>query len=329
MKKLLPCFLLVLALAGCKDSSSPVKPEDMNAGYIHFAANLILEDIIHKGESSIYTHLAPTHVLSPYKTLPADSVIDDFRRNFSVAEDRYYLLRGTGAVVHGTIASVDKDAREVSFVKEDTQGRPPFTGTLRLSLDREFYDDAHLPDYQIGNTATFMCAEYRPVHDFRNEKTHKLEIRMIQCRAMDDYYADFNEKVRLRLKEIYAGRESVNPDLARGLANLYLTGQSLPEDSVCLSGSFMACHENLVDEFARKWSEVKTENIGSMNIDPEKVTSRKFEQAGSEPAALPDNANLSPSGEKIYEQPAGVAKQKAAVSQVKVPRAKPVGAENP
>lgn len=319
MKKLLACFLSLLALAGCQDASKPVKPEDMNPGYIHFVTSLIIEDIIHKDDASIYAQLVHAPVLSPYKMLYADNVIEDFRRNFTAAEDRYYRLRGKGAVVRGTVARVDKGEREVVFVKEDEQAKPPFSGTLRVSLDREFYDDANMPDYETGAVATFMCTEYRPVHDFRNEKSHKVEIRMIQCKAADDYYGEFQENIKERLTNIYAGKESVNPDLAKGLATLYLTGQSVPDDSVCLYGGYLACHENLVDEFARKWGEVKVENIGSMAIDPEKVTSRKFEQIKSGPAERPENADRSPSGEKIHEQPEGVAKQKESISRVKVP----------
>ena len=322
MKKLLACFLFLLALAGCKDASQPVKPEDMNRGYVHFAASLILEDIIHKGDASIYAQLVQTRPLSPYNILHADSVIRDFRRDFSSAEDRYYRLRGTGAVVRGTVAGVDKAEQEVIFVKEDAQATPPFTGTLRISLDREFYRDAAMPACETGAAATFMCTEYRPVHDFKNDKTHRVEVRMIECRAADDYYGEFQERIKERLADIYAGREPVNPELAKGLATLYLTGQSVPDDSVCLSGGYLACHENLVDEFARKWGEVKTENIGSMAIDPEKMTSRKFEQVKSAPAERPENADRSPSGEKIHEQPESIAKQKEAISRVKVPGAK-------
>lgn len=319
MKKLFPCFLLMLALTGCNDASKPVKPKDTNQGYIHFAANLILEDIIHKGDTSIYTHLSPPRVLSPYRMLYADNVIADFRRDFASAEDRYYRLRGTGTVVRGTIARVNKSEREVVFVKEETESKPPFTGTLRISLDREFYNDANMPSYETGEKGTFMCAEYRPVHDFRNQKMHKVEVRMIQCKTADDYYAEFQERIKGRLADIYAGKESVNPDLAKGLATLYLTGQSVPDDSVCLYGGFLTCHENLVDEFARKWGEVNTETIGNMNIDPNKVTSRKFEQIKSGPAERPENADRSPSGEKIHEQPERVTKQKDTISRVKIP----------
>lgn len=319
MKKLLACFLFLLALTGCKDASQSVRPEEMNPGYIHFVTSLILEDIIHKDQASIYAQLVPAGVLSPYKMLYAENVIDDFRRDFATAEDRYYRLRGKGAVVRGTVARVDKGEREVVFMKNDDKGKPPFTGTLRISLDGEFYDDAKMPDYQTGAVATFMCAEYRPVHDFRNEKTHKVEVRMIQCKAADDYYGEFQANIKERLANIYAGRESVNPALAKGLATLYMTGQSVPEDSVCLYGGYLACHENLVDEFARKWGEVKVENIGNMAVDPEKVTARKFEQIKSGPAERPENAGRSPSGDKIHEQPEGVARQKDAISRVKVP----------
>ncbi|WAW09939.1 hypothetical protein NB640_12065 [Oxalobacter vibrioformis] len=321
MKKLLTCFLFLLALAGCKDAPKPVKPEDMNAGYVHFAASLILEDVIHKGDASVYAQLVQSRPLSPYKILYADNVIGDFRRDFSSAEDRYYRLRGTGAVVRGTVAGVDKAEQEVIFVKEDVEGKPPFTGTLRISLDREFYKDGAMPAYETGAAATFMCTQYRPVHDFKNETMHKVEIRMIECKSANDYYGEVQDRIKERLTDIYAGRESVNPDLAKGLAALYLTGQSVPEDSVCLYGGYLACHENLVDEFARKWGEVKVENIGNMDIDPEKVTSRKIEQVKSGPAERPENADRSPSGEKIHEQPEGVTKQKEAISRVKVPGA--------
>ncbi|MCM1130003.1 MAG: hypothetical protein NC211_08925 [Alistipes senegalensis] len=292
-------------------------PEDMNEGYIHFAANLVLEDIFHKGESSLYAPLAPAHVLNPYALLHTDEILRDFRRDFNAAEDRYYRLRGTGAVVKGTVSHTDKPNREIVFNHEETDAVPSFTGTLRLSLDKEFYKSDTMPAYQEGKDATFICMEYRPVHDFRNEKTHKVEIRLIQCRTADDYYSDLQQRIQQRLKDIFNGNETVNPPLAKGLAMLYMTGQSLPEDSLCLKGSFMACHENLISELARRYDDVKAENIGIMKTDPEKRISRKIEQVTSGPAIRPANANQSPSGEQIYEQPEKVARQKEAVSQVK------------
>ncbi len=323
MKKLLSCFLLALALAGCGDKSpQSVKPGDMKEGYVHFAANLILEDIIHRGDASIYAQLAPARVISPYRIMDAERVIDDFRHNFAEAEDKYQRLRGSGTVVRGTVSHVDKDSREIVFSKEARDITPAFTGVLRISLDRDFYRDGNVPDYAAGATGTFMCMEYRPVHDFKNESTHKIEVRLIQCKTADDYYAVFQDKIKERLADIYHGREPVNPALAKGLAALYLTGQSVPEDSVCLQGSFLSCHENLVEEFARKWGEVKAENVGAMHIDPEKTTSRKFEQVKSGPAERPENADRSPSGEKIHERSETAKKQKEAVSQVKVPGTK-------
>lgn len=316
-KHLLSCLCVLLLLAGCDKISVPVMPEDMNEGQLHFAANLVLEDIFRKGESSLYAPLAPAHVLNPYATLHADEIIRDFRRDFNTAEDRYYRLRGTGTLVRGTVSHTDKPNREIIFTHKETDSTPPFTGTLRLSLDKEFYESDAMPTWQEGDTAAFICMEYRPVHDFRNEKTHKVEIRLIQCRTTDDYYTELQERIQQRLKDIFSGNETVNPALAKGLATLYMAGQSLPDDSPCLRGSFMACHENLVSELARRYDDTKPENIGVMKIDPEKHISRKIEQVRSGPATRPENANRSPSGEQIYEQPDAVARQKEAISQVK------------
>ena len=289
----------------------------MNEGYIHFAANLVLEDIFRKGESSLYAPLAPTHVLNPYATLHTDEIIRDFRRDFNAAEDKYYRLRGTGTLVRGTVSHTDTSNMEIVFTHREADSTPPFTGTLRLSLDKEFYKSSAMPTWQEGADAAFICTEYRPVHDFRNEKIHKVEVRLIQCRTADDYYTELRERIQQRLKDIFSGNETINPALAKGLATLYMAGQSLPEDSVCLSGKFMACHENLVSELARRYDDIKTENIGVMKTDPEKRVSRKIEQVKSGPAIRPENANRSPSGAQIYEQPDAVAHQKEALSQIK------------
>ncbi|MDR0934046.1 MAG: hypothetical protein LBM56_03005, partial [Burkholderiaceae bacterium] len=250
----------VLALAGCGDSSKPVKPEDMDKGYIHFAVNLILEDIIRRGETSPYAQLSPAPVLNPYLMPGTDNVIKDFRRNFTTAEDKYYQLRGTGTMVRGTVNSVDRPNRELVFVQEDKTSKPPFTGTLRLSLDKTRYSETAMPAYAPGDTAVFMCKEYRPIHDFKNETTHQIEIRLIQCTTADDYYAVFQAHIEERLMDIYSGKEPVNPDMAQHLAMFYLAAQSLPKQSVCLSGSFLACHENMMDEIARKYQDVKAVN---------------------------------------------------------------------
>ena len=292
-------------------------PEEMNEGYIHFAANLVLEDIFRKGESSLYAPLSPTPVINPYATLHTDEIIRDFRRDFNAAENRYHRLRGKGAFVRGTVSHTDPSSREIVFTYKQANSLPPFTGTLRLSLDREFYKSDTMPTYQEGAAASFVCAEYRPVHDFRNEKTHKVEVRLIQCKAVDDYYTELQKKIQQRLKDIFSGNETVNPALANGLAALYMAGQSLPENSVCLNGSFMACHENLVSELARRYNDIKTENIGVMKIDPEKRVSRKIGQIQSSPGARPENANRSPSGAQLYEQPDAVTRQKETVSQIK------------
>lgn len=318
MKKLFSsCLCLLLLLAGCDKMSGPIMPENMDKGHIHFAANLVLEDIFRKGESSLYAPLAPTHILNPYSALHANEIIRDFRHDFNTAEDRYYRLRGMGALVRGNISHTDRQNREIVFVQEDPESAPPFTGTLRLSLDKEFYENDAMPAYQEGTAAAFICTEYRPVHDFHNEKIRKVEVRLIQCKAADDYYNEIQGKIQQRLKDIFSGNETVNPTLAKGLATLYMAGQSLPDDSLCLQGSFLACHENLVEELARRYSDVKTEDIGIMKTDPEKHVSRKFDQVKSGPAIRPENANRSPSGEQIYKQPDEVARQKEAVSQVK------------
>lgn len=319
MKKLLPCFLLIFALFGCDKSSGPIKPEDMEPGHIHFASNLIIEDIIRKGENSICHQLSPSDILNPYTMLYTDNVINDFRRNFSTAEDLYHRIRKTGTVISGKIAEVDNDNKEVIFTMEKPEEKIPFTGILRLSLDKKFYEDREMPVYVSGQTATFMCTEYRPVHEFKNDKQHKTEIRLIQCKTADDYYAYFQEKIKERLTDIFHGRETVNPELAKKLASLYLAGKMLPEDSVCLNGSFLACHENLINEISKTESEIKVEHIGSMKMDPEKQTSRKFEQIKSAPAVRPEHPNRSPSGEVIYEQHESVKKQKEAISQIKNP----------
>lgn len=297
-------------------------PEDMDEGHVHFAASMVLEDIFRKGESSLYAPLAPAHILNPYSTLYTDEIIRDFRYNSSTAEDRYYRLRGTGTLVKGNVSHTDKPNLEIVFTHKETDSTPSFTGTLRLSLDKEFYESNTMPTWQEGDAAAFICMEYRPVHDFRNEKTHKVEVRLIQCRTADDYYTELQEKIQQRLKDIFSGNETVNPAMAKGLATLYMAGQSLPEDSVCLNGSFMACHENLISELARRYDDTKTENIGIMKTDPEKHISRKTDQAKSGPATRPENANHSPSGAQIYEQPDAVTRQKEALSQVKTSSAR-------
>ncbi len=319
MKKILPCLLFIFILFGCDDSNKSIKPEDMNQGYIHFAANLVLEDIFRKGETSIYAQLAPSNILNPYNVLYADNIINDFRRNFATAEDQYHRLRGTGTVIKGSISHVDHSKQEIIYEINKPNDKIPFTGTLRLSLDKDLYNDSNMPSYTQGQTAAFMCSEYRPVHDFKNEKEHKVEIRLIQCKTADDYYNQFHEKIKERLINIYHGEESVNPELAKKLAMLYMTGDLLPEDSVCLKGGFFTCHENLVNEISNKWSDIKTENIGAMKIDPEKTISRKFDQIKSDPIKRPENANQSPSGEVIYEQSIDIQKQKDIVSKIKNP----------
>lgn len=319
MKKLLPCFLFALVLSGCGDTPKPVKPADMDKGYIHFAANLALEDIARHGEASPYSQLIPSRVPGLDTMLDANNVIEDYRRDFSTAEDRYLRLQGKGTMIRGVVDHTDKDKREVVFARNEMIDKRPFTGILRLSMDKDFYYPDNMPDYTPGSVATFMCREHRPVHDFKNESIHKVELRLIECMQADDYYASLQEKMKERLLSIYGGHETVSPDLAKKLAMLYLTGQSLPADSVCLYGGFFACHDKLPEEFSRKWEDVKVEHIGAMNIDPNKLIARKFEQVDSEPAVRPDNAGISPSGQKIDQQAKGVKAQKEAVSRVKTP----------
>ncbi len=305
-------------LFGCDDANKSIKPEEMDQGYIHFATNLILEDIFRQGDASIYAQLAPSHILNPYKILHANDIINDFRRNFTAAENHYHQLRGTGTIVKGTISHTDASQQEILFTLNEPNEKIPFSGTLRLSLDKSFYNDT-MPHAMPGETASFMCSESRPVHDFKNEKQHKIEIRLIQCKTADDYYNQFHEKTKERLIHIFNGQETVNPELAKKLAMLYMTADILPKDSVCLKGGFFTCHENLIHEISNKWSHIKTENIGAMKLDPEKTISRKFDQIKSEPAQRPENANLSPSGETVYEQSADVQKQKEMVSKIKNP----------
>lgn len=321
IRKLLPCLVLMLALAGCRDSSKPVRLEEMNKGYIHLAANLALEDVIRKGDVSLYRQFVPSPVLSPTQTLKADGIIEDFRRDYAAAENRYHPLRGTGIMVRGIVDRIDRKEREVVFVQENTTVKPHFTGLLRISLDKSFYDEAALPDFEQGTAVTFVCREHRLTHDFKNDASHQIEIRLIGCKTANDYFDEFQKTLKQRLTAIYGGKEPVSPDVAKGLTALYLTGQSLPEDSVCLHGSFLPCHVILADGLVRKQENAQDGYIGAMRIDPDKAAAHKLDQLESRPAVRPKNANRSPSGEQINAQPENVRKQKEAISKVKLPPA--------
>lgn len=287
----------------------------MDKGFLHFEANLILEDIFAKGERSLYVQMAPTNILNPYQILDADDIITDFRNNFVTAEDQYYRLRRTGTLVKGTIYQVDSTNQDILFFQERLDNVPTFEGTLRVSLDKNMYKNT-MPVYLSGQNASFMCSDYRPIHNYKDAFHHKVEIRLIECKAADDYYKDFQEKIKARLVDIFNGRESVNPELAKGLATLYWSGELLEEKSVCLEGSFLACHENLTNELAKKFGDVTPENVGAMKIDPNKTLARKFDQMKSDPAERPENADRSVSGEKIHDTLEDVQKLKSDLEDV-------------
>ena len=311
------CF--TLALASCGDSGRKIRLQDMDQGNIHFASSLILEDIIRKNSASPYFHLSPAHVLNPYQTLQAKTVMDDFRRDFTRAENAYYPLRQTGMLVQGTITDIDKDRMEVVFAHVDASARPPFSGKLRLSLDRRFYEKEHIPVLRTGTTSTFMCQEFRPIQESRNQAQHQIEVRLIECKTAEAYYATLHQNIQTRLKAIFSGMETVGADLAPRLTALYQAGQSLPHDSVCLSGSFVACHENLADELGRKWTETQSVDTGSMSIGQDNAQTRPPEQTELGATPLPANAGQSPSGNRLGEPSSKVQEQREMMSQTRIP----------
>ena len=317
------CAFITLTLLSCSDPSREIRLQDMSQGSLRFAANMILEDIIRKDSRSPYFHLSPSQVLNPYQVLDANRVIEDFRRDYARAENAYFHLRTTGLLVQGIVSDINRDKLEVIFVNEDTSGRTSFSGRLRLSLDRQEYGSENFPFYKTDAASTFMCKEFRPLHDARTQTGHQLEIRLIECRTANDYYATLQTEIQERLKEIFSGRETVGPDLAQRLSTLYQASQSLPADSLCFSGGFLACHESLIDDLGRKWAETQRVNLGSMSISTENRPPRKLDNIRLDPALLPANANESPSGNKLDESSPQIQESREMISKTRIPSTRP------
>jgi hypothetical protein len=261
-------FLFAVLLISCSDAPKPVKPENLNRSYIHFAAILVLDDLMEKGEHSAFSALARTIRLpNARRELSASDILDDFRTSFVRSDDKYFRMKQEDILISGKVSRFDHDKLEVIFDESRTVNKTLFSGSLRLALDRDVYPAVHTPDFQPEKTETLVCKEYRPGNDIKNGTTHKIDLRFIQCQSSRHHYSRFVDAMKAHLDKIYIGKEAVPANLAQKLVTLYMAGESLPADSICLKGDLMACRAIIKSEFIRKWENVKVEHVGAIKIN--------------------------------------------------------------
>ncbi|MCM1130002.1 MAG: hypothetical protein NC211_08920 [Alistipes senegalensis] len=271
MKKIIPVILLSLALSSCDNQPKAEKEQELNPGRLHFASILVLDDLITNGVQSDFVSLSPVPLVNPEDTVTAESILEDFRRDFIDAHDKYPLRLSEGLSITWNL-DYDADAQYgISFHKEDRSKNTVFAGKLSLRFDPEYYSTSPYPTYSKDSDATVICHEFTSATERKNDYLVWVEVAFDRCMAATDYYASVRNQLKNqqsplkeRLGNIYAGNEETSSEIAGKLSAYYQAGNAFPPDSVCLTGEREECLSNLKNEIIRKYENTpfpETENL--------------------------------------------------------------------
>lgn len=271
MKKIIPVALLLLALSGCDNQPKAEKEQELNSGKIHFASILVLDDLIANGFQSDFVSLSPVPLVNPEDTVTAESVLEDFRRDFVDAQDKYPLKLSEGLSITWNLDHDADTQYGIAFHKEDRSKNIVFAGKLSLRFDPEYYSTSPYPTYSKDSDATVICREFTSATERKNDYLAWVEVAFDRCMAATDYYASVRNQLKNqqaplkeRLGNIYAGNEEINSELADKLVAYYQAGNAFSPDSVCLTGEREECLSNLKNEIIRKYENTpipETENL--------------------------------------------------------------------
>lgn len=317
MKKIIPVALLLLALSGCDNHPGTEKEQGPNPGQLHFASILVLDDLITNGVQSDFVSLSPVPLVNPEDTVTAESILEDFRRDFVDAQDKYPLKLSEGISITWNLDHDADTQYGISFHKEDRSNKTVFAGKLSLRFDPEYYSTSPYPTYSRDSEATIVCREFTSATERKNEYLAWVEVAFDRCMAATDYYAFVRNQLKNqqaplqeRLGNIYAGNEEVNAEMADKLAAYYQAGNAFPPDSVCLTGGREECLANLKNEIIRKYENTpvpETENLRIRVSDkpPEKKpeTPQSPENTAGAEVELRKETDLPPAPENTLQAP--------------------------
>lgn len=271
MKKIIPVALLLLALFGCDNHPQAEKEQELNPGRLHFASVLVLDDLITNGVQSDFVSLSPIPLVNPEDTVTAESILEDFRRDFVDAQDQYPLKLSEGLSITWNLDHDADTQYGIAFHKEDRSKNTVFAGKLSLRFDPEYYSTSPYPTYSKDSDATVICREFTSATERKNNYLAWVEVAFDRCMAATDYYASVRNQLKNqqaplkeRLVNIYAGNEEINSELADKLVAYYQAGNAFSPDSVCLTGEREECLSNLKNEIIRKYENTpipETENL--------------------------------------------------------------------
>jgi hypothetical protein len=290
MKKTIPVVLLLLALVGCDKKTKEDSSQKLNSGQINFAAILVLDDLITNGINSNFVSLSPVPIVNPDETITADAILEDFRRDFVEAQDKYPLKLSEGLSITWNLDHNADTQYGMSFHKEDRTKNGVFAGKISLRFDPEYYSATPYPTYSKDSDATLICREFTSATERKNDYLLWVEVAFDKCMAATDYYASVRnqlknqqEQLKERLVNVYAGKEEVSEDIARKLVAYYRVGDAFAADSVCLTGGREECLANLKTELIRKYDDVKAGDIESLKVraGEEKSRPKKAEETPS------------------------------------------------
>lgn len=326
MKKIIPVALLLLALSGCDNQPKTEKEQELNPGRLHFASILVLDDLITNSFQSDFVSLSPIPLVNPEDTVTAESILEDFRRDFVDAQDKYPLKLAEGLSITWNL-DYDADTQYgIAFHKEDRSKNTVFAGKLSLRFDPEYYSTSPYPTYSKDSDATVICREFTSATERKNDYLAWVEVAFDRCMAATDYYAsvrnqlkDQQAPLKERLGNIYAGNEEINSELADKLVAYYQAGNAFSPDSVCLTGEREECLANLKNEIIRKYENTpvpETENLKIRVSDklpekkpeiptpPENATGAEVKTTKEADAPATENTAPSPAASPEQEQTA-------------------------
>lgn len=322
MKKIIPVVLLLLASSGCDNQPHAEKEQELHPGRLHFASILVLDDLITNSFQSDFVFLSPIPLVNPEDTVTAESVLEDFRRDFIDAHDKYPLKLSEGLSITWNL-DYDADTQYgIAFYKEDRSKNTVFAGKLSLRFDPEYYSTSPYPTYAKDSDATIICREFTSATERKNDHLAWVEVAFDRCMAATDYYAfvrnqlkDQQAPLKERIGNIYIGNEEINSKIADKLIAYYQAGNAFSPDSVCLTGEREECLANLKNEIIRKYENTpvpETENLKirvsdklperkpDISTPPESATNAGVE-AAKEPST-PATENTAPAPDSSLKQ---------------------------